>query len=270
MKSQFLDWASSFGFVYITPAALTYKLLTIQNAGKWVISILDGVVALILMIGGYNVVMRHHLGLASSGLLELLPRLALTTIIANVGFFAVLPQLIELNNSMCVSLWMAFGHAGAGDFTLPLGAINWLRQPFTIGLFVVIDFLVALLLTIEQLVRIGLLDVLIVFAPLGIMCAALPQTRNFFHLWVITFFCTLFVQVLQVGALALGTALMVSFGTASTTPVVILVGIATMYIAFKLPTMLLSGALRASVGSAHRDASTALTGIASLAGFIGA
>jgi hypothetical protein len=61
--------------------------------------------------------------------------------------------------------------------------VNWLRQPFTIGLFVVIAFLLSLLLVIMHLVRLGFLDVLIVFAPLGIMCAALPQTRAFFRLW---------------------------------------------------------------------------------------
>jgi hypothetical protein len=187
VKTQFIDWASSFGFLYITPAALTYKLLTIQNASRWVISILDGAVALLLVLGGYNVIMRHQLDLPASELLEVLPRLALVTLVANVGFFYVLPQLIELNNSMCIGVWMAFGHAGMGDFTLPLGLINWLEQPLTLLLFGAIDFLISLLLVVEQLVRIGLVDVLIVFAPLGIMCAALPQTRTFFRLWVLTF-----------------------------------------------------------------------------------
>ena len=270
VKNQFLDWASTFGFMYITPAALTYKLSTIQLAGHWSVGLLDGIISLILVVGGYNVVMRHHLGLPASGLLEWLPRLALAAVIANLGFFFVLPQLIELNNTMCISLWMAFGHAGVGDFTLPLGAINWVEQPFTIGLFMVIDFLVALLLTIEQLARIGFLDLLIVFAPLGIICAALPQTRTFFHLWAISFFCTLFVQVLQVGAIALGSALIVSFGHASSSPIVILVGIACMYLAFKLPTMLLSHALRSSMGSIHQDLSHVVTGVSSLMGFLGA
>ncbi len=253
VKTQFIDWASSFGFLYITPGGLTYKLGTIKNASRWVIGILDGAVALLLVVGGYNVIMRHHLDLPASGLLEVLPRLALVTIIANVGFFYVLPQLIELNNSMCTGVWMAFGHAGMGDFTLPLGLINWLEQPLTLLLFGAIDFLISLLLVVEQLVRIGLIDVLIVFAPLGIMCAALPQTRVFFRLWVISFFCTLFVQFLQVGTVALGSALIVSFGHASNTPVVILVGIATVYAAFKLPGMLLSNVLRTTVGSVRRD-----------------
>ncbi len=264
VKTQFLDWASSFGFVYITPAALSYKLLTIKNASAWSIGVVDGAIALILVIGGYQVILRHHLGLPTGWVLELLSHLALTAIIANVGFFYVLPQLIELNNSLCISLWMAFGHAGVGDFSLPLGVVNWLRQPFTIGLFVVIDFVLSLLLVIVQLVRLGLLDVLIVFAPLGIMCAALPHTRAFFRLWVIGFFCTLFVQVLQVGAMALGSALIVSFGTASTTPIIILVGIATTYIAFRLPHMLLSGALRASVGSVHASISAVATEVVHL------
>jgi hypothetical protein len=272
VKGQFLDWASSFGFMYITPASLTYKLFTVRTAGNWIIGVLDGVTALVLFIGGYNILLAQHLGLPVSRVLEVLPRLVLAVLFANLGFFYVLPQLIELNNALCLGVWTAFGHASLGDFTLPLGigALNCVRQSFTLGLFAVIDFLVALLLVIEQLVRLGLLDMVIVFAPLGILCAALPQTYIFFRLWALTFFCTLFVQVLQVGTIALGAALLVSFGPASNTPVVVLVGIASMYIAFKLPRMLLSGALQASVGAVHRDLGTAVTGIANGVGFANA
>jgi hypothetical protein len=73
------------------------------------------------------------------------------------------------------------------------------------------------------------------------------------------------VQFLQVGTIALGSALIVSFGHASATPVVILVGIATVYIAFKLPTMLLSGALRTTVGSVRRDGVALITHVSHLA-----
>jgi hypothetical protein len=44
----------------------------------------------------------------------------------------------------------------------------------------------------------------------------------------------------------MGSALTVSFGHSSNTPVTILVGIATLFLAWKIPNMLLSNVLRAS------------------------
>lgn len=278
VKKQFLDWTSSFGFMYVTPASLTYNLPIIQHASHWAIGVVDGMVVLLLVLGGYNVIMRQQMGLPSGSAIETLSRVLFTTIFANIGFFFVLPQLIELNNELCRSIWLAFGHAGMGDFTFPLGVINWAQQNLAFGVFIVIDFVVSLLLVLVQLVRVGLLDVLIVFAPLGIICAAIPQMQAFFRLWIVTFFCTLFVQVLQVGTVAVGTLLIASFTNGifvpipllnGSSPIVPLVGIATTYIAFKLPKMLLSEALKVSTGSINQDVSSVVTKAANLAAFKG-
>lgn len=265
VKTDFIDWASSFGFMYISPAALTYKLPALQDASKWAISIMDGVVALIMVVGGYNVIMSHHLGLPAGGVMSFLSRLAVAAILANLGFFYVLPQLIELNNSMCLSIWAALGHVNAHDFTLPLGEVNWLPQPLTLGLFAAIDFLMSLFLVLVQIVRIGLLDVLIVIAPFGIMCSVLPQTQSLCRLWSTAFFCTLFVQVLQVAAIGLGSDMIAYVTHLGTTPLVILIGIATTYVASKLPHMLLSGALRSTMGSVNRDVNQAIMTVVSRA-----
>jgi cellulose synthase/poly-beta-1,6-N-acetylglucosamine synthase-like glycosyltransferase len=55
-----------------------------------------------------------------------------------------------------------------------------------------------------MLVRLALLFLLIVLAPLGMLCFGLPQTQGYGRLWTSTFAVTLFVQFFQVVTLALG------------------------------------------------------------------
>ena len=104
-----------------------------------------------------------------------------------------------------------------------------------------------------------------------------------------TFFSALFVQPIQVGILSLGAALISNFGklnlndpavcqnlsrlarttcqtglghaslSASVTPMAIALGIATTYVAMKIPGMLFSGAIRASIGSVNRDLTALVT-----------
>lgn len=46
--------------------------------------------------------------------------------------------------------------------------------------------------------------------------------------------------------------------SASATPIAIALGIATTYVAMKIPGMLFSGAIRASIGSVNRDVTNAV------------
>ena len=70
-----------------------------------------------------------------------------------------------------------------------------------------IYLVMALLLMLQMLMRLGLVDLLIVVAPLAMACWVLPQTQAWARLWSSLFTGTVFVQGLQVLGLRLGTAL---------------------------------------------------------------
>ena len=55
-----------------------------------------------------------------------------------------------------------------------------------------------------MLMRLALIDVLLVAAPLGLLCWVLPQTQGWARLWSSTFFTAVFTQFVQVLALKLG------------------------------------------------------------------
>ncbi|MGH3180876.1 MAG: hypothetical protein ACRDOE_03070, partial [Streptosporangiaceae bacterium] len=137
-------------------------------------------------------------------------------------------------------------------------------------IFAILDLIVMLLLVIEMLVRIALLDLLIILAPWWLAAAAIPQAANFAQLGASAFVMALLVQFFQVGAVAMGAAMIATIGVHN--PLVGgLVGLAAFYLAFKLPG-LLSHLLRNSVGAVHRDiifAASFLVGSAA-AGAVGA
>jgi hypothetical protein len=211
-------------------------------------------------------------------------RVIFMAIIANTGFFLLLPSMIELSNNLGMgimgTLWTA---AQARNVSFPLGAINWVEQPLAWSFFILIYLFICLLLMAVEAVRLAVLDVTIMFSPLWIMALANEYSRPWGKFGALTFFSALFMQPIQIGCISLGAALIANFAhinpsdpsvcqhmgavahdacvahlghasfSASMNPVVLVLGIATLYVAIKIPGMLFSNALRASVGSVNRD-----------------
>jgi len=259
-----IDWATSFGFMFVTPKTLTYDHEVVKNLHAWVLSMLDGVVFLVLVITGYQMMLGY-----SRSFRELAPRLIVAAIAANFSLY-IITQCIELHNALCLGVQSALASAGVGNLSLPWGAVNWLTAPEYELITYLLETLVTLLLSLQMLARIALLDLLIILAPLGIMCFALPQTQAWGRLWAQAFVATLIVQFLQVLCIGMGSALVASFGHSSLTVVTILVGVAALFLAFKIPGMLLTNVLQASTGGNRTMTSTLVNAVTSFAEYLGA
>lgn len=280
---QFLDWASSFGFLWITPAALSYRNPVVLSGANWTLGAMDGFVVFLLVTNAYHSLVGYYLGVSVATVMQGLLRVVIAAVAANLGFFVLLPQMVELSNAMSIGLLGALMHASFGDMSLPLGALNWVSLPESFGVFILVDIIGSLFLILIDSVRLAVFDLAILLAPWGILALASEYTRNFGRFWASLFFCSLFVQPLQTAVMALGGALIANWGhfnpndpaicqrltgpahnsclanlghaslSGSTTIVALLVGIACLYVACKLPQMLWSNALRVSVGSINRD-----------------
>jgi hypothetical protein len=143
---------------------------------------------------------QPHVRAPYHGALELVPRLAIGALLVNTslswGRFT-----IDLNNLVCQQIgpgvlpgWAAVSSADAGELLSNLIAI-------------VVYLLVGVLLVTQMLMRLALVDALLIVAPLAMLCWVVPQTYGWARLWFQTFFSTIFVQVLQVVVLQLGSAL---------------------------------------------------------------
>ena len=224
----------------MTPKALTYGHPVVTILEGWVVLIANGMLGLFLMIGGYN----YMFGVYRS-FRDLAPKLIVAAIAANLSL-PIFGQFIEVSNTLCTGVLGELVHVGVGNLSLPLGLINWVTAPEYFILVYLIDLIVSVLLIVQMLVRLAMLDFLLITAPLGLLCFALPQTQAWGRLWAQMFVTTLIVQFLQVLCIAMGSAFVASFGHASASPITILVGIAALFLAGKLPDMLLSNVLRTS------------------------
>ena len=240
--------ASSFNFITRTPPEGSYQSASVVTLWTWVVGVADAALALLTLWGGYNVIVRHALGARYASAMELLPRLALAALAANLSLLFS-SFFVDFNNALC---------AGVGQVSLPgYSAMTTVTNAQSAAqdiaglLLALIYGVVGLLLVLQMLLRLALLDLLIVAAPLGLLCWALPQTQAWSRLWTSTFVATALVQFLQILTLRLGAALILqpTPGRLDTAVLTLLVGIADLYLTFKLPGMLRAWALR-SIGAA--------------------
>lgn len=110
----FVDWAlglggSSLNFVTQTPAEGTYDSPTVRSLWDFSRAIVNAALAVIVMWGGFNVILKEHTRSPYHEAMELLPRVILAALAANLTIeFARL--LIDVNNAISAAI---------GDVNLP-------------------------------------------------------------------------------------------------------------------------------------------------------
>ena len=182
-------------FLLRTPEALSYRNDQVQQFVAATRVLANGLLAVVVLVSGYNVLLRPYLGAAYPGALEFVPRLLLGGILVNTASWWT-TLAIDVNNAAC-----AFFGAGPPP---TLDDAFW-RASFPTNLLVGLIYVVmGLLLVFQQLMRLALVDVLLVLAPLAALCWILPQTHGWGRLWGSLFIGTVFAQCIQVLALRLG------------------------------------------------------------------
>lgn len=239
-----LKVATGFNFLTQTPPGLSYNHPDIQRLWGSLRAAADAALALVAMAGGYNVVLRRHLGARSDGALELLPRLVVGALLVNTSIWWT-SLAIDANNALC----SAIGGAGfpgwgriAGDALLAgaagLAAIAWTPAQLVLVVAVLLYLALCLVFVLQMLMRLVLVDVLLIVAPLGLLCWILPQTQRWARLWSGTFVSTVFTQFIQVAALVLASDLLSAIGSGAGPAGAVLgpfLGLATLILVLKLP-----------------------------------
>jgi len=247
---------SSLNFITQTPPAGTYASPAVQALWNVVRLVANAGLALAALGGGITVIVHTRTGSPYHEAIELVPRLVLGALLANTSL-AWGQLVIDLNNALCNAL---------GPATLPAwDHANDASQLLVTVIALLVYLVTALLLLIQMLMRLALIDVLLVVAPLGLLCWILPQTQGWARLWSSTYFGAVFTQFVQVLALKLGAALVTELaGTAGSSPLLgFFLGVAVLALTLKIPAL-----MRHQVGDglgfvryvAYRQAARALEG----------
>ncbi|MCZ7576337.1 MAG: hypothetical protein M5U18_04510 [Dehalococcoidia bacterium] len=241
----FIDWSlglggSSLNFVTRTPAAGTYESTTVRSLHDFSRAIVNVALAVIVMWGGFNVILKEHTRSPYHEAMELLPRVILAALAANLTIeFA--RMLIDINNALA---------AGVGDVGLPGYDAATPQQEGLALIFAAIAYgIVAILLVFQMLMRLALLAMLIVLGPIAALLWVLPQTQQWTRWWTDLFVITVFQQAVQVLVLALGTSLMVELtpGSVSNALLTLLLGVAVCWLTLKVPSLLRSARSQAGI-----------------------
>ncbi|MHB1131009.1 MAG: conjugal transfer protein TrbL family protein [Chloroflexota bacterium] len=222
---------SSLNFITQTPPAGSYASPTVQSLWGVVRAVANAALALAVLWGGFNLIFREQIGSPYHEAMELLPRLVLGAVLVNTSL--LWGQLaIDLNNAFCQAV---------GGASLP----GWERaDPATqvlVEVIAVLIYLIAgLLLLLQMLMRLALVDVLIVVAPLASLCWVLPQTQGWARLWSGLFFGAVFSQFMQVVALKLGGSLLTELTRMAPDAALLAVflGVAVLALTLRIPALM--------------------------------
>ena len=220
-------------FLLRTPEALSYRNDTVMQFATASQMLANGLLAVITLVGGFNVLLRPYLGSSYASALEVLPRLLLGAILINTARWWT--QLaIDVNNAFSA----VFGAGPPPNFADTL-ARSMLPTELLIGLIYVV---MGLLLVLQQLMRLALVDTLLILAPLAALCWILPQTHGWGKLWGTLFVGTVFAQAVQVLALRLGFNLATGMPPATGAGLIQpLLGIAVLAVVLKIPGLMRGG-----------------------------
>jgi len=229
---------SPFNVISRTPPALSYDSATVR--GLWGIArgVANAGLVLVVAWGGIGIAVRQHVGASYHDAAELLPRVALGALLVNTSLWWG-RLAIDTNNGLCDLL----GRAALPAWEQSSGAAQVL-----VGVLAALLYLVmAVLLVLQQFMRLALIDVLLVVAPVALLCWVLPQTQGWARLWSHTFTGTVFAQFVQVVALRLGASLLPELAPDSVAAelVGLFLGVASLALTLKLP-----GLIQARAGDA--------------------
>jgi hypothetical protein len=184
---------------------------------------------------------EYEFGLASgatyAGALEVLPRLVLGGILANTAAWWC-RLAIDINNAACG----VFGAPNIADTVATILRVAIDPMHLSGLLMLLVATIMAILLLIQQLMRLALVDVLLILAPLAAVLWILPQTQAWGRLWGRLFVAAVFAQAVQVLTLRLGFNLATGLPPLSVGGLLQpLLGIAVLALVLKIPGLMGGG-----------------------------
>ena len=260
------------GVIEGTPAHLTYGMPIVRRGWRVMLSLVSSVMLILIAYSGLSIIVGHFTGHGPGSVRELVPRFLLAVIAAATSLWWC-ALLVDLSDGVTKFVSAAldvragdvvfisknalnglFENLGGGAFSAGTGlsniAVGASRQAVAVGILVVFNLLLiiyallGLMIIAQFIIRLVMINLLTVIAPLGVAMWALPQTSSWGKKWLQYWMTTLFQQALQIVGLALalgyirGVAVPVSGGSWDDFIWALGMGIAALYLAYQLPTMI--------------------------------
>ena len=260
------------GVIEGTPAHLTYGMPFVRRAWRVMLSLVVSVMLILIAYSGMSIIVGHFTGHGPGAVRELVPRFILAIIAAATSLWwcALLVDLSDgVTKFVSAALDVRAGdvvfisknalngladNLGGGAFSSGAGVAHRapavLKQAVAVGIMMVFNTLLivyallGLMIIAQFIIRLVMINLLTALAPLGAAMWSLPQTTGWGKKWLQFWMTTLFQQALQIVGLALalgyikGVAPPTSGGTWDDFVWALGMGIAALFLTYKLPTMI--------------------------------
>ncbi|MDE2823891.1 MAG: type IV secretion system protein, partial [Chloroflexota bacterium] len=192
-----------------TPPELTYDNPLVREAWKVVWAVASG--ALVVIVGwmGLSLIVGEQVGGRSAGWRETFPRLVLGLVAAATSLWWC-SLVIDVATGVSGFVADSLGVNPGDLLRAPLKTLLTAVESGSVGmaqlmalLYLVYGFFVLYVL-VQMIVRLALIDLLLVLAPIALGLWILPHTAGWGRQWLRMFMTTVFQQAVQLIALALG------------------------------------------------------------------
>lgn len=232
-----VSFLNQVNFLTRTPENLSYNNDLVRQYVSATQALADGLLAVVVLVSGYNVMLRPHMGATYVGAREMLPRVLLGAILINTAAWWC-RLAIDVNNAACG----VFGAPSIADTVATM--LRVILDPTHLAgyLMLLIATIMTVLLLVQQLMRLALVDVLVILAPLAAVVWILPQSQAWGKLWGRLFVATVFAQAVQVLTLRLGFSLATGLPQLNAGGLLQpLLGIAVLALVLKIPGLMGGG-----------------------------
>jgi hypothetical protein len=234
ITSAVASFFESLNFITRTPRELSYEQDSVVKYEGAMRAVSYGLLAVVGMVTGFNLLWRPALGMSVPGATQILPRLVLGGILISTAHDWT-RLAIDVNNAACDLVV-------SGTLPSTLTELVWSSMAPMLLLAFLVRAVLLVLLVLQLLMRLALVDILLVLAPLAALLWILPQTQGWASLWAQRFVSTVFAQFVQMLALSLGINLVTGLPTGGAAALIQpLLGIAVLAVGLKIPGLMGGG-----------------------------
>ena len=232
-----------------TPADLTYLHPIVREAWMVVWAITSAALVLILGWMGLSFTIQEHLGRVPAGWREMVPRLLLGLVAAATSLWwcaLVLDVADAVSGFVAASLDLSAGDLLRSSAQTLLTAVELgsVGMALVLALLYLVYGFFVLYVLLQLIMRLALIDLLVVLAPIALGLWILPHTAGWGRHWLRLFLTTVFQQAIQLIALAMGFGMLNQFADiAAFEPIQdlvwkLLLSLAFVYLATRVPSLL--------------------------------
>ena len=232
-----------------TPAEMTYLHPIVREAWMVVWAITSAMLVAILGWMGLSFVIQEHLGQVPAGWREMVPRLLLGLVAAATSLWwcgLVLDVADAVSGFVAASLGLSAGDLLRSSAQTLLTAIEVgsVGMALLLALLYLVYGFFVLYVLLQLIMRLALIDLLIVLAPVALGLWILPHTAGWGRHWLRLFMTTTFQQAIQLIALAMGFGMLnLVADIAAFEPIQdlvwkLLLSLAFIYLATRVPSLL--------------------------------